>query len=125
MADASSGFTAARTARRFVLWDFARGSWQYDLVVALILIFLFATPRSWFRDQPKAASIVLMSSDHGSRRVFIAARLLAGISPAVRPAVAQELIRKRTGKSWHVVRVEPIRDHAEQEIKGFIAYTAP
>ncbi|MGH9619877.1 MAG: hypothetical protein ACRD45_09245 [Bryobacteraceae bacterium] len=108
-----------------MLWDFARGSWQYDLVVALILIFLFAMPRGWFHDQPKAASIVLMSSDHGSGRVFIAARLLAGISPAARPAVAQKLIGKRTGKSWHVVRVEPIRDDAEQEIKGFIAYTAP
>lgn len=108
-----------------MLWDFVRGSWQYDLIVALILVFVFATPRSWFHDQPKAASIVLMSSDHGTGRVFISTRLLAGVSPADRPAAAQKLIHKRTGKSWHVVRVEPIRDQSEQEIKGFIAYTAP
>jgi hypothetical protein len=122
---ASSRFTPAKSARRFALWDFARGSWKYDLVVALILVFVFATPRSWFHDQPKAASIVLMSSDHGARRVFIATGLLASVSPAARPAAAQKLIHKRTGKSWHVVRVEPIHDQAEQEIKGFIAYTSP
>ncbi len=112
-------------ARRFIFWDFARASWQYDVAVGLILLFIFATPRDWFRDQPKASSIVLMSSLHNAERVFIATELLAGIPEAVRPARAETLIRKRTGKSWHVVRVEPIRDEAEQEIKGFIAYTAP
>lgn len=66
-----------------------------------------------------------MSSLHGSNRVFIATELLADIPDQQRPARAEALIRQRTGKSWHVVRVEPIRDEAEQEIKGFIAYTAP
>lgn len=122
---ASSGTTSASAVRKFVLWDFARGSWQYDLVVALILVFIFATPRGWFHDQPQAASVVLMSADHGARRVFIAARLLEDVSPADRPLVAQKLIHKRTGQSWNVVRVEPIRDQTAQEIKGFIAYTAP
>jgi hypothetical protein len=115
----------ASSARRIIFWDFARGSWQYDIVVALILAFIFATPRDWFHDQPKASSIVLMSSAHGANRVFIATELLENVPAAERPAAAQTLIRKRTGKTWHVVRVEPIRDDAEQEIKGFIAYTAP
>ena len=66
-----------------------------------------------------------MSSIRHSERVFIATDLLADVPETARPAQAQALIRKRTGKSWHVVRVEPIRDEAEQEIKGFIAYTAP
>ncbi len=66
-----------------------------------------------------------MSSLHNAERVFIATELLEGVPEASRPARAETLIRKRTGKSWHVVRVEPIRDEAEQEIKGYIAYTAP
>jgi hypothetical protein len=111
--------------RRLVLWDFLRASWQYDVVVALILLFIFATPRDWFHDQPKASSIILMSSLHGSNRVFIATELLSEIPDGQRPQRAEALIRQRTGKSWHVVRVEPIRDEAEQEVKGFIAYTAP
>jgi len=111
--------------RRLVFWDFARASWQYDVVVALILLFVFATPRDWFHDQPKASSIILMSSLHGSNRIFIATELLSDVPDTERAHAAASLIRQRTGKSWHVVRIEPIRDEAEQEIKGFIAYTAP
>jgi hypothetical protein len=117
----------ARNSRlwRLAFWDFPRGVWQYDLVVGLILIFIFATPREWFRDQPKASSLILMSSRGASNSVFIADSLLAGIPDSQRLQRAESLIRQRTGKRWHVVRVEPIRDEAEQETKGFIVYTAP
>lgn len=117
--------TAAGLSKRLVLWDFARASWQYDVVVGLILIFIFFTPREWFHDTPKASSLVLLSAAHGTNRVFIATELLVNEPEVLRPARAHALIQARTGKSWHVVRVEPIRDDAEQEIKGFIAYTAP
>ena len=113
----------AGLSKRLIFWDFPRASWQYDVAVALILIFIFATPREWFHDQPKAASIVLLSSLHGANRVFIATELLASVPDREKASQAEGLIRQRTGKSWHVVRVEPIRDEAEQELKGFIAYT--
>lgn len=124
VAEPQSRATAGGFGKRLIFWDFARATWQYDVVVALILIFVFATPREWFRDQPKASSVILMSSLHGVNRVFIATELLSDIPDAQRPQRAEALIRQRTGKSWHVMRVEPIRDEAEQEIKGFIAYTA-
>ena len=111
--------------RRLIFWDFPRATWRYDVAVGVILLFIFATPREWFHDQPKAASLVLMSSLHGSQRVFIATELLESIPDTNRISQAEKLIHQRTGKSWHVVRVEPIRDEKEQEIKGFIAYTAP
>ncbi len=111
--------------KRLIFWDFARASWQYDVVVALILLFIFAIPRDWFHDQPKESSVVLMSSLHGSNRVFIAGELLEGVPEPQRPARAEALIRQRTHKTWHVVRIEPIQDEVEKEIKGFIAYTAP
>ena len=109
--------------RRLIFWDFARASWQYDVVVALILIFIFATPREWFRDQPKASSIILMSSQPGSNRVFIATDLLETVPEGERARRAQLLIHQRTGKTWHVARVEPIGDEAAHDVKGFIAYT--
>ena len=31
--------------KRFILWDFPRASWQYDVIVAVILAFIFLTPR--------------------------------------------------------------------------------
>ena len=117
--------SAGNLGRRLVFWDFARATWQYDVVVALILLFIFVTPREWFHDQPKASSVALLASLHGVDRVFIETDLLSGTPEALRPRRAEALIHQRTGKSWHVVRVEPIRDESEQEIKGFIAYTAP
>lgn len=111
--------------KRLIFWDFARATWQYDVVVGLILVFIFATPREWFHDLPKEASVVLLSTVHGANRVFIATELLEKVPEPQRPARARQLIRRRTGKSWNVVRVEPIRDESAQEIKGFIAYTAP
>ena len=125
MREVEAGSTAQKLGRRLLFWDFARASWQYDVVVALILLFIFGTPREWFHDQPKASKVVLMSSLHGSNRVFITTELLSDTPEGQRPARAEALIRQRTGKSWHVLRVEPIRDEAEQEVKGFIAYTAP
>lgn len=111
--------------RRFIFWDFPRATWRYDVVVALILLFIFATPREWFHDQPRASGVVLMSSNHGTNRVFIATELLAGQTEQQRISKSERLIRDRTGKNWHVLRVEPIRDEADEEVKGFIAYTAP
>lgn len=37
---------------RMFFWSYERGSWQYDVAVALILVFVF-TPKSWFHDQPQ------------------------------------------------------------------------
>ena len=106
--------------RRLIFWDFPRASWPYDLVVGLILIFIFATPRSVFRDQPKAAPVILM----GANQVFIANELLDRVPLANRPAVASSLIHQRIGKNWNVTRIEPLRDEAEHEVRGFIAYTS-
>ena len=122
---AEDGKEGVGIGRRLIFWDFARATWQYDVVVGLILLFIFVTPRDWFHDQPKASSVILMSSLHGSNRVYIAPGLLASTPETQRPKRAQSLIHARTGKNWQVVRVEPIRDEAEHEIKGFIAYTAP
>ena len=109
--------------KRLIFWDFPRASWQYDLVVALILVFVFLTPRDLFHDQPKASSVVFLSADLD--RVFIEADLLSELSETDRIKRSQDLIQQRTGKVRRVVRVEPIRDETEKEIKGFIAYTTP
>ncbi len=115
---------AGSIVRKLLFWEFPRGSWQYDLVVAVILIFIFAFPRDWFSDQPRATNVVLISNDRGSLQLFIEAALLNGIPEAQRNERAGEIIRQRTGKRLTVLRVEPIRDEAEQEVKGFIAYTS-
>jgi hypothetical protein len=43
-----------------LFWTYARGTWQYDLLCVIILVFIFLTPRSFFTkslfygaDEPK------------------------------------------------------------------------
>ena len=120
-----SGGFAGSAVRKLLFWDFPRASWPYDVVVTLILVFIFVTPRSWFQDQPRADRVVLLSSTCGSVRVYIEPGLLENVPERLRPHRAAELIHQRTGKMPHSVHVEPIRDQAEPEVKGFIAYTTP
>lgn len=37
-----------RAFKRIVFWSYSRTSWQYDMLCALILAFVFLTPKSWF-----------------------------------------------------------------------------
>ncbi|MEO7143548.1 MAG: hypothetical protein ABI165_08605 [Bryobacteraceae bacterium] len=110
--------------RRFILWDYPRAGWQYDVMVSLILVFIFLTPRDWFRDQPKASSVVMVPAANGTSAFWIEPDLLAGVSEAGRAARVTALVRKRTGKKPAMVRLEPIFD-SEQVLKGYMAFTTP
>ena len=107
-----------------VFWDFPRASWQYDLVVALILVCIFAIPREWFKDQPRTSSVVFLSSLHSGNQVFIPNDLLENVPEPQLTTAAAGVIKQRTGRSLRVDKVEPIRDETEHEIKGYIAYTS-
>ena len=37
-----------RTLRGLLLWSYSRKTWQYDVLCAVILAFIFLTPKSWF-----------------------------------------------------------------------------
>jgi hypothetical protein len=117
-----------RSVKRFILWDYERATWQYDVMVGLILAFIFLTPREWFRDQPripKASQIAMLPGTHGANVFWIDSELLTGIPDAERDRRAAQMLRVQTGvKSLEVMRLEPIRD-SEEEIKGFLAFTRP
>ena len=80
---------------RTFFWSYERTTWQYDVAVALILVFVLLTPRSWFHDQPQvgvpAASgqVQLISSGGGPETYQIDARVLA--PPAQTPMLSNEL----------------------------------
>lgn len=109
--------------KRFVFWDYPRAGWQYDVMVGLILAFIFLTPRDWFRDQPRPSSIVMLPSEHGATVFWMDSEQFSGAPEADR-AKAGALLKARTGKKYNVVRLEPIVD-SEKEIKGYMAFTTP
>ena len=106
---------------RGVFWTYDRGTWQYDVMVALILAFIFLTPRAWFQDRRvsplPAADIVLLLNDPAQKVYQVRASLmeLAADGSVVRSA--EKVLETHTGKSVEVIRVEPsLKDSRGQVI---------
>lgn len=113
--------------KRFILWDYPRASWQYDVMVAVILAFVFLTPREWFRDQrriPRTSQIAMLPATRGTTVFWIELELLAGVPESQRPAKAAELLNQLAGEKQKLVRLEPVHD-SEQEIQGYLVFTHP
>ncbi len=106
--------------KRFIFWEFKRGSWQYDIVVIGILAFLFFTPRPWFRDQPRENQIEMLSANPGV--YLLDPRLMRDVPETNRVEKASELLKAKYGKRPPITKVEPIVD-AEHEIIGYRALT--
>jgi hypothetical protein len=58
--------------RKLFFWNYARNTWQWDVLCVVILIFIFLTPKSWFENserrgylahQRSAVSTVLVSPE--------------------------------------------------------------
>ena len=114
--------------KRFILWDFPRASWQYDVMVGLIVAFIFLTPRDWFRDQPRipnAGSIVMMPSENGHLEFFALPETLAGVPESQQGAKIKPLLEASMGKKRLVVtRVQPVLD-SEGALQGYFVFARP
>jgi len=108
---------------RTFFWSYERGTWQYDVAVVLILIFVVLTPRSWFRDQPQVGMPVaseqiqlVLFSDNGHRQEYrVDARVLA--PPEQTPALQNELhqalrrgLRDLRDGRFSIAKIEAVRD---------------
>jgi hypothetical protein len=58
--------------RKLFFWNYARNTWQWDILCVVILIFIFLTPKSWwenserrsiFGHQNQTSSIILIGSE--------------------------------------------------------------
>lgn len=114
--------------KRFIFWDYRRASWQYDVMVGVILIFVLLTPRWWFRDQPRTplvSSIAVLPSEHGSSVYWVEPELLAGLSKDQQAQKLAELLTNVTHRKQVIVtRVEPIAD-SDGETKGYMVFAKP
>ncbi len=109
----SPGRRLARTLKNFVFWSPARGSWQYDVVVALILLFVFLTPARFFHDQPVynpslIRDVVRLSQDSHGTSYRVSAALLASYDAVPRRA-AQAVLALNLDHPFELTRIEPVR----------------
>ncbi|MEZ5345718.1 MAG: hypothetical protein R2681_09210 [Pyrinomonadaceae bacterium] len=42
--------------KSIILWNYSRGTWQYDVFCLLIIGFIFLTPKTWFDNGEKVAT---------------------------------------------------------------------
>jgi hypothetical protein len=109
-----------RILSRTFFWSYERGTWQYDVAVILILVFVLATPRHWFRDQPEgggpaAPGQVLLLSKEGSRQTYrVDAHILA---PPTKLALQNDLhtalqqaLPELHHSNFSISKIEPLRD---------------
>jgi hypothetical protein len=105
---------------RTFFWCYERGSWQYDVAVILILVFVFS-PKSWFHDQPQVglpvnSSQVELLSKSGETEVYkVDSRVLA--PPTRTPALQNDLHNalQHAGAGlqdgrFAIGKIEPLRD---------------
>jgi hypothetical protein len=122
-----------RAIVRIVFWSYERGSWPYDLMVIAIVIFVLATPRHWFHDQPQAtaqasAEVQVRSEDAlaGTRTYRIDANMLPAQkrSPKPTPELEREthdiLARTVDDLKGHTFQVREI--HAVRGADGAVTY---
>jgi hypothetical protein len=112
--------------KRFILWDYQRGVWQYDVMCAVIVIFIAFAPREWFRDQPRIphASQITSLPSQGESVFWIESELIASVPEPSRLKDLGKILSARTGKTQVLTRIEPIFD-SEKEVKGYMAFARP
>ena len=113
---------------RTIFWSFERGTWPYDVAVAIIVLFVLLSPRSWFHDRPplgpppSPAMVQLRGVDSNDtiETYRVDARLLASQIHTPESQLEHDLhdaMRKNTESLRHgnfrILRIEPIRGEGD------------
>jgi hypothetical protein len=110
-----------RVLQRTFFWAYERGSWQYDVAVGVILVFVLLTPSRWFRDQPEvgvpvtADQVEPISAPGQSETYRVDARVLPPPerTPALQNDLHNVMQRARPDLSdghFSIGRIEAVRD---------------
>lgn len=104
-----------RTIRGFILWSYERGTVQYDVMVTLILLFVFFSPRLInFKDHPvernpQPTGVVVYPDGQGGLLYQVDAK---AIQPGKDEAVRTQLLRviEPISGEISISRYEPVTD---------------
>jgi hypothetical protein len=116
-----------RGLKRLILWDYQRGVWQYDVICGVIVMFIFLSPREWFRDQPRipnAAEITSLPAHQGESAFWIEPDLVDKIPEEKRLAEIGRILTARTRRKVVITRIDPQYD-TEHEVIAYIGYAKP
>ena len=104
------------TLKKTLFWSYERGSWQYDVMCVLILVFVFFAPNSLFHSQPSSAA------DAELKRPRVVTSDEIGV--VERNQINEVISRYLSNKDGHEVeisRIETVTDNQSGKIK-YLAY---
>jgi len=100
--------------KSYIWWTYGRGSVHYDVMVTIILLFIFLTPRGVFRDKPVARSphqteVVVQPDGHNGFIYEVDASAVSGKSD---DEVREDLLRVIEPIAGEIViaSYEPVKD---------------
>ncbi len=110
---------------RSVFWAYERGSWQYDIIVLVILAFIFLSPRAWFNDRPTLQltdlrhqqGIVEMGRVNKDVRYLLDARLVDSRDQKPEDAIPI-ILKEHLQKAFTVKSIDAVRDR-HQVVLGY------
>jgi hypothetical protein len=79
-----------RVFKKVVFWSYGRTTWQYDVLCALILAFVFLTPKGWFEWGKLACAPVHQNWIGAAQKLLIRA---TGATGAVQQPDAHDIER--------------------------------
>ena len=80
--------------RKLFFWNYARNTWQWDVLCVVILIFIFLTPKSWFENSERQGPLAHQSPSASS--VLIGSEL---IENAQDKGQVEQVVRTFTGRN--------------------------
>jgi hypothetical protein len=110
---------------RSIFWAYERGSWQYDLIVAAILAFIFLSPRGWFDDRPTLQmsdlrhrqGIVEVRRANHTVEYLVDARLVESRDQKPEDAIPV-ILAERLQRAFTVKSIDAVRDR-HQVVLGY------
>lgn len=121
-----------KTMKGYVAWEYERGSLHYDVMVTLILAFVFITPLYInFKDKPieRAAHqtrVVVLPEEKGLFVYLIDAAEVQGSDDQAVRQTARRVIAQITNSDVDVVRWEPVcrmgSGPCDGQIRPIVAY---
>ena len=105
-------------AARSVFWVYERGSWQYDVIVAVILAFVFLTPRSVFNDRPTLQlsdlrhfqGVIEVGRAKDGWHYLVDSRLVESMGADKPEDAVRRILQRHLHKPFVIKTLEPTRD---------------
>jgi len=92
--------------RKLFFWNYARNTWQWDVLCVVILIFIFLTPKSWFENSERRGYLAHQNSTAST--VLISPELIVNVQDK---GEVEQVVRTFTGRNdVQIVSVRKVVD---------------